>query len=135
MNRVIAGAAGVSGLALVFLFQRLDVLAFLTGVQGSPDLHFGVNRFIRIFLNDAFMLLVLYALFCDIRVLRLAIWIQLIDLFLLFPVYLAFKLTLEGASEISSPFLSQLHRLIVHPTLLILLIPAIYYQRLVANKG
>nr|WP_262899620.1 exosortase F system-associated protein [Chryseosolibacter histidini] len=93
-------------------------------------MHFSINRLARIFLNDIFMLLVLYALFADTRILKLALWVQVIDLLVLLPLYLVVKLSLEGDSEISSPFLSQFHRLIVNPTLMILIIPAVYYQRL-----
>ena len=75
------------------------------------------------------MLLILWAWFKDPFVTRLAIWIQLIDVFILLPVYLYFKLSMEGISEISMPVLSQLHRLIVNPTLMILLIPAVYFQK------
>lgn len=128
--RLIAGAVGVGGLVLVFVFQRTDVLPS----QADRYFHFSVNRFLRILLNDACMLLVLHALFADKKVLRLAVAMQIVDLFLLLPLYLALKLSLEGASELSSPFLSQLHRLIVHPTLMILLIPAVYYQKIVLKR-
>ncbi|MBT1700504.1 exosortase F system-associated protein [Fulvivirgaceae bacterium PWU4] len=130
MKRVAIGAAGVAGLAFVFLFQRTDVLALISQAQLSPEMHFSINRLARIFLNDIFMLLVLYALFADTRILKLALWVQVIDLLVLLPLYLVVKLSLEGDSEISSPFLSQFHRLIVNPTLMILIIPAVYYQRL-----
>jgi hypothetical protein len=59
----------------------------------------------------------------------LAVFIQLIDLVVLLPIYLLIKLAMEGDEEISSPLLSQFHRLIVNPTLMILLLPAIYFQR------
>lgn len=130
ITRVVIGAAGVAGLALVFLFQRTDVLGLISQTHFSPEMHFSINRLVRIFLNDIFMLLVLFALFIDTRILKLALWVQTIDLLVLLPLYLAIKLSLEGDSEISSPFLSQFHRLIVNPTLMILIIPAVYYQRL-----
>lgn len=114
----------------MYLFQRTDVLGLITQEQFSPAMHFSVNRLTRIFLNDIFMLLVLYGLFADTRILKLALWVQAIDLLVLLPVYLVVKLSLEGDSEISSPFLSQFHRLIVNPTLMILIIPAVYYQRI-----
>lgn len=127
---MVIGAMGVAGLALVYLFQRTDVLALISQTPLSPEMHFSINRLTRIFLNDIFMLLVLYALFTDTRILKLALWVQAIDLLALLPLYLVIKLSLEGDSEISSPFLSQFHRLIVNPTLMILIIPAVYYQRL-----
>jgi exosortase F-associated protein len=131
IKRVATGLIGVTGLALVFILQQTDVLGLLMHRQLDAEAHFSANRLARIFFNDAFMLMVLYALFRDAKILKLALWIQLIDLFILFPVYLLVKLSLEGDAEISSPFLSQFHRLIVNPTLMILVIPAVYYQKFI----
>ncbi|MFN7791875.1 MAG: hypothetical protein ACK5NM_04935, partial [Cyclobacteriaceae bacterium] len=85
-------------------------------------------------LNDFFMLLLLAGWFRSRSVLQLAFAVQLIDFFLLLPVYLLVKLNLEGDVEISSPLLSQFHRLIVNPTLMILLIPAVYFQRFIKKE-
>ena len=54
--------------------------------------------------------------------------VQLIGLFIVLPVYLYIKLSLEGDSEISSPLLSFVHRIVIHPIMVLLLIPAFYYQ-------
>lgn len=132
--RITLFIAGLIGLALVYIFQQTDFLLFFTGHHSDARFHFAVNRTVRIFLNDTCMLLVLSGLFYDRKILKLALIIQLVDLFILFPAYLALKLPFEGDSEISSPFLSQLHRLIVNPTLMILLIPAVYYQKITKEK-
>ncbi|HYF67677.1 MAG TPA: hypothetical protein VD884_06055 [Ohtaekwangia sp.] len=132
--RVLLGISAVAGLAAVFMVQRLDMFALISGRQFNDELHFAVNRTLRIFFNDAFMLLFIYALFADRKVIRLAVGIQILDLFVLFPIYLGLKFSFEGASELSSPFLSQFHRLIVNPTLMILLIPAVYYQKIIQEK-
>lgn len=79
------------------------------------------------------MLIFISAWFKDRRVTKLAIAIQLIDGLILLPTYLAIKLWMEGPSEISAPLLSQFHRIIVNPILMILLIPATYFQR-ISNK-
>ncbi|MCE2996813.1 MAG: hypothetical protein LW863_14525, partial [Flammeovirgaceae bacterium] len=76
------------------------------------------------------MLLIIHLWFRSASITKLALWIQLVDMLILLPIYLVLKLRIEGDSEISSPLLSQLHRLIVNPTLMILLFPAIYFQRL-----
>jgi hypothetical protein len=52
-----------------------------------------------------------------------------VEVFLLLPAYFIVKLTLEGDSEISSPLLSQIHRLIVNPLLMFLLMVGFVYQR------
>jgi exosortase F-associated protein len=129
-KRIVLFAGGVLGLAVVFLFQNVDVLALCDHCTFHPYTHFVVKKALRVLLNDTFMLLIIHAIFRDRSVTRLAFYIQLVDTLILLPVYLSIKLTFEGDSEISIPLLSQLHRLIVNPTLMVLLIPAVYYQRL-----
>ncbi len=106
------------------------LLVIFFQVENSPNLTFAINRFSRLLLNDIFMLLIIVSWFHDRSVTRLAISIQLIDMFILLPLYLVLKLRWEGDAEISSPLLSQFHRLIVNPTLMILLFPAVYFQRM-----
>jgi exosortase F-associated protein len=129
-QRVGYAALAVVGLALIYLFQYTDFLQLLTGSQFSPEYHFIANRMVRILVNDTCMLVLIYALFRDPGAVRLAFYIQVIDILVLFPLYLLLKLPAEGASELSSPFLAQFHRLIVNPTLMVLLIGGIYYQRM-----
>jgi exosortase F-associated protein len=102
----------------------------LFGIEAHPYAHFVVKRFMRLFINDSFMLLLIYAWFNDKSITQLAWKLQLVDTCILLPLYLVLKLSLEGDSEISSPLLSQFHRLIVNPTLMILLIPGVYFQRM-----
>jgi len=119
------------GIAATFLFQDFS---FLNDLNISEEGHFILRKTLRVVLNDFFMLLFMVAWFKDRKVTQLAIAIQLIDGLLLLPVYLYIKLSWEGTSEISAPLLSQLHRLIINPTLMILLIPAVYFQKLSAKR-
>lgn len=128
-RRVIIMVFAILGLATVFIFQQTDIVYWFTQEKDQPNVHFAVNRAVRLLLNDIFMLIFIAALFQDRSVIRLALLIQLIDFAFLLPIYLIIKLLWEGDSEISSPLLSQFHRLIVNPTLMILLIPAVYFQR------
>ena len=128
--RISAIALALAGLALIYVFQYTDFLWLVTGHAFAEEYHFVVNRMTRILVNDSCMLLLIYAIFRDRKVLTLAFYIQLIDLFVLFPLYLFLKLPGEGVSELSTPFLSQFHRLIVNPTLMVLLIGGVYYQKL-----
>ena len=128
-KRLLMMAAAITGLALVFLFQRADILDLCNTCAFHPYTHFAVRKIVRVLLNDSFMLLFIHALFLDQRVTKLAWYVQLIDTLVLLPVYLFVKLYYEGDTEISMPLLSQLHRLIVNPTLMVLLIPAVYYQQ------
>lgn len=125
---------GVAGLVVVFLFQQAGFLGQLVDKGSHPYLSFSFSRTLRLLLNDFFMLMLLAGWFQSRAVLRLAFAIQLIDFFVLLPVYLLVKLNLEGDIEISSPLLSQFHRLIVNPTLMILLIPAVYFQRFIKKE-
>ncbi|HEY0740178.1 MAG TPA: hypothetical protein VGD40_01915 [Chryseosolibacter sp.] len=122
-------ALAVIGLCSAYLFQRTDLVLSICHCEMSPELSFALHKFFRVLMNDLCMLLIIHAWFNDSTITRLAIWIQLVDTFFLLPVYLLIKLSLEGPTELSSPLLSQFHRLIVNPTLLILLFPAVYFQR------
>jgi len=126
LNRLLIALA-IAGVALTFMFQEFS---FVQHWEISEDAKFVVRKIIRVVLNDFFMLILIAAWFRDWRVTRLAILVQLIDSLVLLPTYLVLKLALEGNSEISMPLLSLLHRLIVNPTLMILLLPALYFQRL-----
>lgn len=133
-SRVSIIGISLAGLVLIFLFQEYSIGAILLGIK-SPSGEFIANRTFRLLCNDLCMLLLISAWFRDKSVTRLAVIIQAIDFFILLPLYLWFKLTWEGPSEISSPLLSQFHRMIVNPTLMILLIPAVYFQQLTKKDG
>lgn len=122
----LAIAVAIAGVILTYLFQDFS---FLSTWPIAENTQFVLRKIFRVFLNDLFMLLFIAAWFKEWRFTRLAIAIQLVDGLILLPIYLVFKLSLEGSSEISLPLLSQFHRLIVNPTLMILLIPAVYFQK------
>lgn len=119
-----------AGLALSYLLQEIDLLASICHCSFHPHVHFIAKKVIRVIVNDTCLLLIIHSWFDNKNITRIAWRVQLIDTLLLLPIYLSLKLTLEGVSELSSPLLSQLHRLIVNPTLMILIIPAVYFQRL-----
>jgi len=127
--RLLMMLLAIGGLAATYLAQESLAPSVLLANPISAELNFIVKKLLRVFLNDTCMLLLIYAWFKDGSITRLALWIQAIDIIILIPVYLVVKLSLEGVEEISNPLLSQWHRLIVNPTLMVLLIPAIYYQR------
>jgi exosortase F-associated protein len=123
-----------SFLALVYIFQQVNAAEVL-GIDNEKSnyLAFSVNKLIRLVLNDFSCIVLVHAIFKNKRFNRLALIVFCIEVFLLLPVYLILKLTIEGTSEISSPILSQLHRLIVNPMLMIVLIAAFYYQKKIAS--
>jgi len=134
LKRLLIIILALIGLMLVYLFQNVNIGYWVFRSLNSPNLYFIVNRTVRLLFNDVFMLLIIYAWFQDKSVMRLAIGVQLIDFLILLPIYLFLKLTWEGDAEISSPLLSQFHRLIVNPTLMILLFPAVYFQRMLKKN-
>lgn len=119
---------GVAILTAVYLFQRINLAGLLVDLH--PNLIFVINRTARLIVNDLACFLIIFALFWQKKYLKVAFWVFLTELLVILPVYLVVKLTLEGDSEISSPLLSQVHRLIVNPMLMILLIAGFFYQRL-----
>lgn len=121
-------AAGLAILAGVYIFQRMDLAGFLGNFH--PNVRFIINRTVRLILNDTACFLIIMAVFREPKYLKIAFVVFLIEILVLFPFYLAIKLILEGASEISSPLLSQVHRLVVNPMLMFLLMAGFLYQRL-----
>ena len=132
--------ASLLGLALIYFFQRMDYLNLISRFVGgkeitSPNLVFAFNKTLRLILNDLLCFLLIYTLFNENKYLRIAFLFFCFELFFVLPLYLIVKLSLEGNSEISSPLLSQIHRLIVNPMLMLLLIVAFYYQRFWSTRN
>jgi exosortase F-associated protein len=119
------GVACAAGLVLVFLFQRLDVAGALH-LATVPVYKFLINRTVRFLLNDLLAIGLLYALFYERKYVVFALWTQLAGTALFLVPYFALKLYFPSYN---GPLISYLHRLILNPTLLLLLIPAFYYQR------
>lgn len=121
--------AAVGGLVAVYLGQRTDLFGWLFPAAAHPSLAFVFNKTIRFLLNDSFCLLLVWLIFGGGSYVRVAFIVFLFEFCVLLPLYFGLKLMLEGPGEISSPLLSQLHRLIVNPTLMILLMAGFYYQQ------
>lgn len=119
------------GLLIVFVFQRVDYLAIVSAAETPPNqtAAFVVNRTVRLILNDAFCLLLIANVFQRADYNRLAWRVFLAELFVVLPIYLFVKLGFEGPTEISSPLLQPIHRMIVNPLLMIILMGALYFQR------
>lgn len=117
-----AGAICVAGLVLVFVNQQIN-LAAVAGVR--PSAQFFVNRSVRFLLNDGLTIGIIWALFYRRSYVIFALWIQLAGMLLFLAPYFVLKYCYPSYN---GPFLSFLHRLILNPTLLLLLIPAFYYQ-------
>jgi len=120
----------------VYLFQRVNFLALISGNDAfHPYVYFIFNKTIRLVGNDMACMLMIYVFFRERKYLQVSFYFFLLELLLILPLYFWIKLSMEGDSEISSPLLSQVHRIIVNPILMILLMIAFWYQRRQANKS
>ncbi|MBL7860679.1 MAG: hypothetical protein JNJ65_05905 [Cyclobacteriaceae bacterium] len=118
------------GLLLIYLSQQWTYAA-AAGIDAGPNFTFAFNRTVRLLLNDSIFLLVFRVLFTHRPAyLRWAWSLFLIEILVILPVYLVVKLMLEGPTEISSPWLSTIHRMIVNPLLMGILLAACYIQEL-----
>lgn len=132
--KILAITLAVVGLATVYLFQRVDYAGIITETLAwrgvTPEVAFVINKTVRMVANDLLCLVIIRAWFADERITRLAWWVFAFELVVLLPVYLAVKLWLEGPTEISVPWLQQIHRLVVNPMLMGLLFISFNYQRI-----
>lgn len=131
MIRLFVGVACAAGLIAVFLFQRIDVAGWAID-SARPLERFFVNRTIRFVLNDALTIGLIFSLFAERKYVIFALWVQVAGMILFLLPYYVLKIFFP---VYNGPLISFLHRLILNPTLLILLIPALYYQRRYPGKG
>jgi exosortase F-associated protein len=101
-------------------------VASLAGFEGKDVHRFLINRTIRFLANDFLMVGLIYALFRERKYVVFALWVQIAGLVFFLIPYFILKLRFP---MYNGPLISYLHRLIMNPTLLLLLIPAFYYQR------
>lgn len=122
--RILLAVLSVSGLVGVFLFQQQDV-AMALGFEDS-FLQFIINRSIRFLLNDTLAIILIYSLFNERKYVMFAIWVQVMGMVFVLIPYFILKFNYP---DYNGPLLSFLHRLVLNPTIVLLLIPAFYYQR------
>jgi exosortase F-associated protein len=128
-RRFIIGTISMLGLLTAYLFQKVDVAQYL-GV-GEMFIHrFLINRTLRFLLNDLFMIGIIYALFGERKYVIFSIYVQFAGVVLFLIPYFILKILYPFYS---GPLTSYLHRLVLNPTLLLLLIPAFYYQKKISG--
>jgi exosortase F-associated protein len=115
----------LTGLGIIFIGQRFDYsLLFSNSINAENQ--FIINRSIRFLLNDNLVLLLIYALFYDRKYVKFGLAVEVVGFFcLLIPYFI-----LRFYTDIDHMYISFIHRLIINPTLMVLLIPAIYLQRI-----
>jgi exosortase F-associated protein len=122
---VFMAVLAVAGLITVFLLQHVDIADKLFNAQHGIA-RFLINKTVRFFLNDLLALLLIYSLFPQRKFLLFSIWVQVAGFVLFLVPYFILKI---NHPEYNGPLINFLHRLILNPTLLLLLIPAFYYQK------
>jgi len=125
---------------LVYVFQKISYVGLINNFLPAgfeinhPNIVFIVNRAVRLIINDGACMLLIWGLFKETKYLKAAFLVFTIELLIILPIYFLIKLNLEGPSELSSPLLSQIHRIIVNPLLMVILIIAFYYQKVTARE-
>lgn len=122
--RIVLILISLIGLGVIFIGQHFDYSSLFFD-KLSPKWHFIFNRIARFLLNDNLMLLLIFALFYEKKYVRFGLAVELFGFFfLLIPYFI-----LRYEFSINPMYISFIHRLIINPTLMLLLIPAIYIQR------
>jgi len=127
-------------LLLVYVFQKISYAGLINNFLpggfeiNHPNIVFIVNRMLRLIINDGACMLLIWGLFKETKYLKAAFLVFCIELLIILPAYFTVKLTLEGPSELSSPLLSQIHRIIVNPLLMVILTIAFYYQKVTTGR-
>jgi exosortase F-associated protein len=114
----------LTGLGIIFIAQRFDYsLLFSDSLNAQSQ--FIINRSIRFLLNDNLVLLLIYGLFYDRKYVKFGLAVEAFGFFFLLIPYFILRFN----TPIDHMYISFIHRLIINPTLMVLLIPAIYIQR------
>jgi exosortase F-associated protein len=129
--RLLLGAACVISLLAIFVYQQFDVSPYLPG-EFSRIEKFLLNRTIRFVINDILAMGLLYAIFPFRQYMMFAVIVQILGLVLFLIPYFILKLYLPSYN---GPLINFLHRIILNPIIMLLLIPAFYYQRMLEKKS
>jgi exosortase F-associated protein len=136
---------GAFGLFLVYFLQHyLDFYSIFVKGQLPHELNYSsdfkevekvpfiINKVGRYLLNDLFTIAIIYGLFYEKKYLRFAFIVLLFGLIFLLPSYLFLYLVKPVGF---SSLISHLHRIVLNPVLMMLLIPAYFYQRRLNQDG
>ena len=124
-------------LVVSYHYRDLSWITLITSGQAvaatDPALSWSaiLNKVLRYLVNDMAALGIIYALFVKPSYVRWGWWIMWFGLGFLLPLYYMGLWLLPPSQGIA---LSYLHRLIMNPVLLMLLIPALYYQHSIFSK-
>jgi exosortase F-associated protein len=124
--RWLLGIISVTGLLLIFLFQRFDWSA-LFGLNDLKKIErFVINRSVRFVINDVLGVLLVLSLFGRKKFAIIAVYVQIFGLVFLMIPYVILKLNYP---TYNGPMINFLHRLILNPLLIYLLVFFFWYQK------
>ncbi len=126
------GLLAVLILLVSFQFRAINFTGLLLG-NGADDARTWfiiLNKGVRYLINNLAALALLWGLFQRRDYLQLAVVVLLFGLFVLLPLYFVGYFYFRESLGVT---LSYLHRLVMNPTLMMLLIPLFYYQRNLEN--
>lgn len=133
-RKIFISLFSIAVLLAVYLFQEVNLIEKSASLLRLPapgeSLSFIIRKTMRLIVNDAACLLLIATWFPEKPYRKLALMVFLAEVFFLLPLYLIIKLHVEGPTEISSPLLSQFHRLLVNPLLMMLLMVGFVYQKI-----
>lgn len=126
-KRIIIGSIALLGLLAVYLFQRSNFyqLLSLDFLQWSKQGIWMFNRSVRFVLNDIFAILLVYTIFGKKQYVWFAFAVQVFGILFILSPYLIIKWHFP---HYNGPLINFLHRLILNPFLVIILIPAFYLK-------
>ncbi len=135
-QRIMLGVGSMLLLALMYQLQNLNYLRVFSGTPFNEaiikdnatvtTLQFVFNKSFRYLFNDLAGIGLIYAIFNEKRYARFAFLVMIFGFIVLLPIYLF--LSVNFYKELTV-ILHYYHRLVVNPTLLMLLIPAFFYQQ------
>ncbi len=126
---------GILGLVSVYVLQRKLFYVLPFQIELGPQVYdrdsidtwsFILSKVIRFVLNDFFAILIINALFPAKKYLRFAVLVFFLGFLILLPAYLILFL---GYFEESFTYINHIHRLVMNPVLMMILIPAFYLQQ------
>lgn len=123
LKRLLIIGISLMGLIAVYILQR-EFQHLFDELSLSSNQRFIAGRSLRFILNDLLMILLIYGIFEKRKYVVFAFYVQLAGIILILIPYFI----LRANTEYSNALLSFLHRLVVNPLLMVLLIPAFYYQ-------
>lgn len=135
-QRILLGIGSVFLLAIMYQLQNLNFTRVLTGtpfneaiIKDNADvttLQFILNKSFRYIVNDLAGIALIYAIFNEKKYARFSFLVMIFGFLVLLPIYMFLSINFYNELTV---VLHYYHRLVVNPTLLMLLIPAFFYQQ------